>query len=335
MDNIYLSVIVPVYNVANYLPECIDSILAQNIPNMEILLINDGSTDNSVEIVQDYADRYENIICFHTKNQGLSAARNYCIDRARGTYIAFVDGDDFLPTGAYQDMLQVMEDGQCDITAGMISMLRKGKPEPQKRTAGIFHGKIEYVTLDERPELVQSITVTNKIYRCSFLKSGKLRFPEGIVYEDGPFTIPCLHRANIIGLLPRICYIQRIRENSPPSITQQRTNIDNAKDRVKSMQLVANYVATNISSSNVLREIHNFWLLQLATPFTDGTKVPLYRLRQLYTLFGPIALELLPNGTEITSTSKKLILSLYALRKKCFPMLWSLNRLAWIKKQLH
>lgn len=94
-----LSIVVPVYNVQGYLHDCIDSLLAQNIENdsYEIILINDGSKDNSGQIVDDYIKKYENIKGFHFENSGLGAVRNKGIRLAQGKYIAFLDSDDFVP----------------------------------------------------------------------------------------------------------------------------------------------------------------------------------------------------------------------------------------------
>ncbi|WP_370827280.1 glycosyltransferase family 2 protein [Fournierella massiliensis] len=118
MDKPLISVIVPIYNVEKYLRRCIDSLVGQTYPNLEIVLVNDGSPDNCGEICDKYAQNNENIKVLHQKNQGLSAARNNGVKYSRGEYICFVDPDDYLPNDSIEYLQHIMEESHADLAAG-------------------------------------------------------------------------------------------------------------------------------------------------------------------------------------------------------------------------
>lgn len=115
-----ISVIVPVYNVEQYLRQCLDSILNQTYPEIEVLLINDGSTDASDEICREYAERDNRIRYFVKENGGLSDARNYALDRAEGEYVTFVDSDDFLMEQALEKLYATSLLGESNLVVGFF-----------------------------------------------------------------------------------------------------------------------------------------------------------------------------------------------------------------------
>lgn len=126
MDNIFkkanysfplISVVVPIYNVEEYLPLCLERLASQTYPNIEVLMINDGSPDNSESICLEYADRYSNFYYYKKSNGGLSDARNYGIDKAKGEYIGFVDSDDYISSSMYLVMYQNIVRYDADIVA--------------------------------------------------------------------------------------------------------------------------------------------------------------------------------------------------------------------------
>ena len=115
-----ISVIVPIYGVERYLEECIESILSQTYPALEVILVDDGSPDRCGEICDRYAQRDDRIIVIHQKNAGAAAARNAALRIASGEYIGFVDGDDYLEPDAYEKMLEAMLAHRADIVHGSI-----------------------------------------------------------------------------------------------------------------------------------------------------------------------------------------------------------------------
>ncbi|MCQ2022958.1 glycosyltransferase, partial [Clostridium butyricum] len=115
MNNVQISIIVPIYNTENYLKRCINSIINQNITNFEVILINDGSTDNSRKICEEYSKLYENIRLINQENLGQAYARNLGITEAKGKYIGFVDSDDYIDKNMYSNLVNIAESNRCDI----------------------------------------------------------------------------------------------------------------------------------------------------------------------------------------------------------------------------
>ena len=127
-----ISVIVPVYNVENYLPRCLDSIINQTYTNLEILLVDDGATDNSGKLCDEYAQKDNRIRVFHKENGGVSSARNMGLDNATGEYIAFVDSDDYIDKCMYEIMLNSSVQNNADIVVcGYLSQSIKTKKAAQ------------------------------------------------------------------------------------------------------------------------------------------------------------------------------------------------------------
>ena len=115
-DQNLISVIVPVYNVEEYLEECLNSILVQTYTNLEILIVNDGSTDNSLEILQEFSQRDSRITIFTKENGGLSSARNLAIDEAKGEYFTFIDSDDYIEENYIEYLMKSLIDNEADIS---------------------------------------------------------------------------------------------------------------------------------------------------------------------------------------------------------------------------
>ena len=127
-NNPVVSVIIPVYNVEKYLEECIDSVLAQTYQNIEIILVDDGSTDSSGLICDRYAEKNTNISVIHQKNSGLSAARNSGLNKANGDYIYFLDSDDYISADAIEKLFSIAENDKSDIVF-FDAYLSQIKPE--------------------------------------------------------------------------------------------------------------------------------------------------------------------------------------------------------------
>lgn len=182
-----LSVIIPIYNTSRFLERCIDSIINQGIPNIEILLIDDGSTDDSASICKEYASKNASIHYYYKQNGGLSSARNFGIDVASGDYITFVDSDDFLETDVYSIALSKI--GDCDAAVfGSKTIDEYGRTiSSDKYKSRILNSDLIL------KELVFKLktAVWNKIFRRDFI--GNRRFPENRIHgEDLVFILDCL-----------------------------------------------------------------------------------------------------------------------------------------------
>ena len=172
-----LSVIIPVYCVEDTLNRCVESVLRQNVTDMEVILVDDGSTDKCPKMCDDWGERDAHIRVIHKQNGGLSDARNAGIDVAKGDLITFVDSDDYLADNTYQPLLALMSD--CDILEFSIA----NKLALQDR---IYHDIGEY-WLKER--VYRHTYAWNKIYRRQLFEN--IRFPKGKVFEDA-YTLPLL-----------------------------------------------------------------------------------------------------------------------------------------------
>ena len=181
MDEL-ISVIVPVYNVEKYLERCVDSIRKQTYSNIEILLVDDGSTDSCYEIIKRLEKEDPRIRSFHQENGGLSAARNTGIDNAKGEYIAFVDSDDYIHPRMLEILYSNLIDFRADLSICDLYWIHDGEETKEyvENNTHVFEG-IDVLHRLIGDELV-SVVAWNKLYKASIFK--KLRYPIGKLHED-------------------------------------------------------------------------------------------------------------------------------------------------------
>lgn len=207
-----ISIIVPVYNVEQYLSCCIESILAQTFTNFELLLIDDGSKDRSRDICEKYASKNNHIKVFHKKNGGVSSARNMGLDNARGEWIAFVDSDDIVSNLYLQNMASAIMDEDMMVLSNY-----------HKNTKTYKTIKLDNVTLHNE-EIVRYFIDNNilalsapysKLYKRSVIKNNSIRFPEGIqMGEDAIFIMQYLNHVTSVAVIDVCDYTVRNTENS-------------------------------------------------------------------------------------------------------------------------
>ena len=180
IENPKVSVIVPVYNVKPYLERCIDSLISQSLKEIEIILVDDGSTDGSAAICDDYARRDERIVVIHKQNGGVSSARNVGIDFAKGDYIMFVDSDDWVEPEFCNLPYDVAKQNDADMVMFGLNMINGSRKYRNVEVPeGLFTSKETALYLLTGP--VQNYSV-NKIIRGSIAK--KVHFIEGMIFED-------------------------------------------------------------------------------------------------------------------------------------------------------
>lgn len=192
-----VSVIVPVFNTARYLPRCLDALVNQTIDkkNLEIVLVNDGSTDGSCKILQEYKDRYPDIITLVNKeNGGQATARNLGIKIARGEYVGFADSDDYVDTTLFEKLYDLAISENADLVEchyhSMLETLDKNGNVSYKEigTRGSIKGHSDTKELFLNPQ----VSPWNKLYRKSILIDNDITFPEGMIYEDTSFYVKTL-----------------------------------------------------------------------------------------------------------------------------------------------
>lgn len=207
-----ISVIVPIYNVESYLAICIDSIIKQTYQNFEVILVDDGSTDKSGEICDEYSLKDERIKVIHKVNGGLSSARNTGIEEADGSLFAFIDSDDYIEPVFLETLYHRLMEKDADICECSFFRLKHNKLIPER----FFHSE----TLDNETAVrrlfaspYESFVVTwNKLYKRSLFE--KIRFPEGKLQEDEFTTYKLIYQSRKIAYVNQYLYIYRIRENS-------------------------------------------------------------------------------------------------------------------------
>lgn len=228
------SIIVPVYNVEAYLRRCVKSILEQNIDSSEIILIDDGSTDTSGKICDEYSSKYDNIKTIHQTNGGLSAARNTGMKNATGKYVIFVDSDDMLCNNTISDMIEICINEDLDVLCANYCDEYEGGEIEESRikpivTSGIISGS-EYLKESIRNNCLQMMTWMN-IYKYDFLLKQEIYFPEGLNHEDEDWTPRVLEKAKRVIGVDTVFY-QYLHRNS--SISKDVSKFTkNSLDQIK------------------------------------------------------------------------------------------------------
>lgn len=215
-----ISIIVPVYNVEKYLSDCVMSLINQTYKNTEIILVDDGSKDNSGVLCDEFAQKFENIKCVHKINGGLSDARNAGLENVTGEYIMFIDSDDYLPSDACEVMLNAIEDKNADfIVANYINCDEDGTlwEKPIFNLEKYKNFKVDIKDYSDS-FFVMNSSVCNKIFRKSFLDANNMKFTVGIPAEDAVFTMQCFINSKNVFYIPNVIYYYRQR-NLPTSIS--------------------------------------------------------------------------------------------------------------------
>ena len=225
-----ISIIIPIYNVETYLAECLDSIYRLNIKDMEVILIDDGSTDESYKIARTYAEKYlDKTILIQKENGGLSSVRNFGIHIARKKYIAFIDSDDFIDCEKFEKLLKEGSEKDLDVIAGNLMYYKDGKTgEPLFRSEhirnyGVVTGTEFFHNSFEKPKCFREEVVAS-FYKTDFLRKNNLFFTEGILHEDSEFTPKVLLKAEKIEYLDYPFYYYRQRSGSIMSKVTEKSN---------------------------------------------------------------------------------------------------------------
>jgi len=209
-----VSIIMPVYNVEKYLKKSIESVINQTLKDIEIIIVNDGSKDNSKKIIQKYMEYNKNIIYLEKENGGLSSARNYGIKYATGEYIAFLDSDDYVELNMYEEMYNIAKKENADMVE--CDFIWEYPNKIRNDIGPIYFSKKEAM---EKARVV----AWNKIIKREILKKIKVEFPNGLRYEDVEFFYKLLPYLNKISFVKK-CFVHYIqRQNSIVNTQNIRT----------------------------------------------------------------------------------------------------------------
>ena len=229
-----VSIIVPVYNSEKYLNKCLDSLVSQTLKNIEIIIINDGSTDNSLKIIKDYESKFSNIICINNENHGIGFSRNCGIEKAKGKYIIFVDSDDYISTSMAEKLYKFSEKNKLDITVCDYYRINEITHEKD-----IFEIEDFGITdLESNKALIYKINHSpwNKLYKRELFLKNNILFPTDLKYEDVAIFIPLLKYASKIGKFNEPLNYYIIHNNSETTVMDKRVF-----DIFKILDIVNNY----------------------------------------------------------------------------------------------
>ena len=233
MNNpIKITVIIPVYNVENYLKECLDSIINQTLKDIEIICINDGSTDKSLNILETYAKKDKRIKIINQNNHGSGYCRNIGIKEAKGKYISFVDSDDFIPEETLELAYNNLNSNNSEIV--IFKIIRYDGTNmnynmPAFPLEDIFKEKdfdnFTFTYKDIKNHVLNSSFIPcAKVYKKNFLEKYNLKFPTGIIFEDVPFHALCLLKSSKISFIPKFLYYYRTNNLNSNTHNHLKTN---------------------------------------------------------------------------------------------------------------
>ena len=324
-----LTIIVPIYNVSSYLQQCIDSILNQTYKNLEIILVDDGSTDSSVEICDNYARIDSRIRVIHKKNGGLVSARKAGLECAHGEYAAFVDGDDWIDLAMYESLVKEMEDSKADIITS--AAYKEFKDSTSALTDTLPPG----IYTNETPELCKNMifyksmadngiipSIWSKVYKSNLLKEYYLCMDDNICFgEDAACVYTCIPFANRVQITHRPFYHYRFRSDS--IVHQNNPRI------LEQVGLLYNHLNSKLqkhSYYDVLRKqieafitLNTFRALNYFMGFSEETKIPLYVLPS----------GLVNYGTKVALYGAGMVEQAYEKQIRCSK---KLNLAMWVDK---
>lgn len=226
-DMVKISVIIPIYNMENYLAECLDSVISQSLKEIEIICINDGSTDNSQNILDEYKEKDDRIRVVCQTNAGLSVARNEGIKHSNGKYLIYLDADDKLQKKALEELYFMTEKYKYDIVffSAKVFTTEKGNEfiDNEMNRLNIYYsrnmniqepikGTDAFINMYRNDKYLVSACL--QMIRKQYLLESNVTFCEGLLHEDNLYTFFTLINANKVGCLDREYYMRRIRSNS-------------------------------------------------------------------------------------------------------------------------
>lgn len=258
------SIIIPVYNVEKYLEQCLNSVLNQTFADYEVICVNDGSTDGSLIILNNFSKKNVRFQVISQENGGLSDARNAGIKAAKGDYIFLLDSDDWIVENALEILNEnignqdfIVFNGKRFFEDDTTEMPDKGISE-QQLTGWEYYNKYALV-----PRKFHFVCTVLRLYRREFLLENELFFKKGIYHEDNLFTPVCCYYAKNIKVLPNILYIYRIRAGSITQTPNKQRIIDTIRN---ANDLAEFFIPRNIDKNVVYREIAGMYFSVFMPP---------------------------------------------------------------------
>lgn len=231
-----ISVLIPVYNVEKYLPTCLDSIIAQTYSHIEIIIIDDGSTDQTGVICDRYSRRDKRVRTIHKNNEGQAVARNLLIEEAKGEYIVFVDGDDIVNPTYVETLYNLAVKYKCKIAVSVLKVFKDGSQPPivNPRYREYLLSPLQAVEWMNYQERFDTWPVC-KLYHRSIFDSG-IRYPEGLIFEDFAITYLLLLESDKVAYCNQVNYYYRFRKDSTEGEPFSEKKMNGALSVLKSLE---------------------------------------------------------------------------------------------------
>ena len=249
-----ISIVVPIYNAEKYLDKCIDSMINQTKKELEFILVNDGSTDNTEKIIKSYKDK--RIKYFKNKNQGIGKTRNFGIEKATGKYLMFLDSDDYLDKTACEKLYNKAEKEKLDLVVfDFYRVEQNGLKE-------VIIDDFKNSSLKNNPELLLTINLgpCNKLYKREIITNNNSKFIENLKYEDTTFVCETINNAKSIGKLNEFLHYYVIHNNSETTVRDERIF-----DIIKIVDIVRNY----FKEKKYLKETVDKLTVSILTKYTN------------------------------------------------------------------
>lgn len=262
-----LSIVVPVYGVEKYIRQCVLSIIEQNENSfavIELVIVNDGTKDRSIEQVQDLLDKYDNIKLINQKNQGLSMARNNGLEAAIGEYVWFVDSDDWIDAHAVATLIPYLDGKNDTIVMGAVNVT-----DQSTQNTHIYFPEVKTMTGKEayRNRCEQGYTSVLTVYRRKFLEDYNLRFMPGVLHEDNEFCPRVSYLSEKTTYIPdTLYYIRRAVGDGRKSITTT-ANPKRAFDNIKVALSVAEFCSKFVKEQDIKHILYNHISIDINNAF--------------------------------------------------------------------
>ncbi|WP_461461929.1 glycosyltransferase family 2 protein [Methanobrevibacter sp.] len=264
LDKPKISIIVPVYNTANYLEECLDSLVNQSLEDIEIICIDDKSEDNSPKILEKYASKDKRIkVLYNKENTGQAIARNIAMKSVKGEYIAFMDSDDKVDLDGYEKVLNFCEKNNLDMVLfDVVRFDKKGIIGGSELHEKSIQKESKKTSILEDMEFVYDTSPCNKLIKTSLIRDNNIEFIDKL-YEDLLFSMELFCSTDSVGVLPDVKYYwRRRRDGQNKSTTQNRTNKKNIADRIFIINKIEDLFKSN-EKYDCLLDSYHFKLLEI------------------------------------------------------------------------
>lgn len=286
-----VSIIVPVYNVENYLKKCLDSIINQSYTNLEILLIDDGSTDASGVLCGKYAEKDSRVKIFYKENGGLSSARNMGLDHAEGEYITFIDSDDYLAEDAIESLVTSLEKHQADISFCQTEIVDETGAILDKSRKKYYEETVlspEETMMEICLNRMTGTSVCGKLYRHTLFED--IRFPVGKLYEDTYTTPDVIIRSKRVVFIGRAVYfwVQRSKSITHQGLTEKDFTVFSTLERF--IKIVDSHYPA-LHEYAIVRLVNDtFWIIMMRLVHNDDFLSKAAKIRKRYRKYWVLAL---------------------------------------------